>query len=79
MTKIHHAVTIDANPHEPGPWLALVRQGWHVRRPGFSWGAVGVAACSCGGADGRGPAVDEIIGRAHRALCRPLAEGVRPW
>ena len=35
--------------------------GWYVRRPGFAWGGVGVAACWFGGAVGIGRAVHAAL------------------
>ncbi|MBV9594275.1 MAG: acyl-CoA/acyl-ACP dehydrogenase [Actinobacteria bacterium] len=33
------------------PALPIGDAGWYVRRPGFAWGGIGVAACWFGGAD----------------------------
>ena len=40
-------VTFDATPAEP-----VGAPGWYLRRPGFAWGGIGVAACWLGGALG---------------------------
>ena len=34
------------------PALPLGPPGWYLRRPGFAWGGIGVAACWLGGVDG---------------------------
>ena len=39
------------------------RQGWYLRRPGFSWGGVGVAACWYGGAVGIARTMHAIVSR----------------
>ncbi|PFG44463.1 hypothetical protein ATJ88_3188 [Isoptericola jiangsuensis] len=37
--------------------------GWYLRRPGFAWGGIGVAACWWGGAVGLARALWEAVGR----------------
>jgi hypothetical protein len=46
-TVTSQAVRFDATPAEP-----VGAPGWYLTRPGFAWGAIGVAACWHGGARG---------------------------
>jgi hypothetical protein len=48
-TVTSQAVRFDATPAEP-----VGAPGWYLTRPGFAWGAIGVAACWHGGAAGLG-------------------------
>ena len=59
-TVVSVPVEFDRAPAEPvgGP-------GWYLRRPGFAWGGIGVAACWYGGAVGLADAVTRSA--AHRA------------
>jgi hypothetical protein len=42
-----------AAPGEPRSWAGPAGDpGWHLTRPGFAWGGIGVAACWFGGAVG---------------------------
>jgi hypothetical protein len=48
-TVTSQAVRFDGTPAEP-----VGAPGWYLTRPGFAWGAIGVAACWHGGAAGLG-------------------------
>ncbi|MGK9147426.1 acyl-CoA dehydrogenase [Plantibacter flavus] len=50
------------------PASPVGEDGWYLRRPGFSWGGIGVAACWWGGAV---PLVDRLLAAART---RPGAE-----
>ncbi|GAA1439667.1 acyl-CoA dehydrogenase family protein [Leifsonia poae] len=74
---------VESGPLEFGGAVAepVGEAGWYLTRPGFRWGAIGVAACWWGGClplyaalraragrDGAGPLAAAAAGRLHRAL-----------
>ena len=57
------------------PAVPVGETGWYLSRPGFSWGAMGVAACWFGGAVG----VARALVVARRADAHPIRSASHTW